>query len=111
MPDYVNFNFRAGRRSYHLIAEAIINNVITNGGYDITRNNMPFPSNKMNFTSVGVNFKYTPAFSPRLSLVAGSNYVIAGRNVGQSLTIDGALFYVLDFSRKSKSKTNNNQTK
>jgi hypothetical protein len=111
MPDAATFNFRAGFRSYHLIAEAIINNMTTLGGFDITRNNMPFPSNKMNATTAGVNFKYTPAFAPRLSLVAGGNYVIAGRNTGQSLAIDGAIFYVLDLGRKSKSNNNNNQTK
>lgn len=111
MPDVATFNFRTGLRSYHLIAEAVLTNMTTLGGFDITRNNMPFPSNKMNATTAGVNLKYTPAFAPRLSLVAGGNYVIAGRNVGQSYTVDGAIFYVLNFSRKSKSDTNNNQTK
>ena len=111
MPDMATFNFRVGLRSYHLIAEAVINNMITLGGYDITRNNMPFPSNKMNATTAGVNFKYTPGFAPRLSLVAGGNYVIAGRNVGQALTVDGAIFYVLNLGRKSKPVNNNNQTK
>jgi hypothetical protein len=111
MPDVATFNFRAGFRSYHLIAEAVINNMTTLGGFDITRNNMPFPSNKMNATTAGVNFKYTPAFAPRLSIVAGGNYVIKGRNVGETLTIDGAIFYVLNLGRKEKSNTNNNQTK
>jgi hypothetical protein len=111
MPDVATFNFRIGYRSYHLIAEAILNNMTTLGGFDITRNNMPFPSNKMNATTAGVNFKYTPAFAPRLSIVAGGNYVIKGRNVGESLTVDGAIFYVLNFGRKEKSNTNNNQTK
>jgi len=124
MPDMTTFNLRAGYRTYHLIAEAIINKMTTLGGFDMTRNNMPFPSNRMNATTAGINIKYTPAFFPRLSLVAGGSYVIDGRNfkidgvevlvprnVGQALTIDGALFYVLDFSRKSKKDTNNNQTK
>ena len=111
MPDVATFNFRAGLRTYHLIAEAVINRMITLGGNDITRNNMPFPSNRMNATTAGVNFKYTPAFAPRLSVVAGGNYVISGRNVGQSLTVDGAMFYVLNLGRKTKSDSNNNQTK
>ena len=111
IPDMATFNFRIGYRSYHLIAEAFINNMTSLNGFDITRNNFPQLGNKMNATAAGVNLKYTPAFAPRLSLVAGGSYVLNGRNVGQTLTIDGALFYVLDFSRKSKANTNNNQTK
>jgi hypothetical protein len=50
MPMQRNFNFRAGFRNHRLIAEAVLNNWTTLGGFDITRNNMPFPSNKMNAT-------------------------------------------------------------
>lgn len=111
MPDMATFNLRLGYRSYHLIAEAVLNNMTTLGGFDITRNNMPFPSNRMNATTAGVNIKYTPAFAPRLSIVGGGNYVLKGRNVGQALTVDGAIFYVLNLGRKEKKDNNNNQTK
>ncbi|MGC4035136.1 MAG: hypothetical protein QM764_04180 [Chitinophagaceae bacterium] len=111
MPDVATFNFRAGLRTYHLIAEAVVNKMKTLGGFDITRNNMPFPSNRMNAITAGVNFKYTPAFAPKLSIVAGGNYVLKGRNVGQAYTIDGAIFYVLNFGHKEKKTTNNNKTK
>ena len=110
MPNVASFNFRAGLRSYHLIAEAVFNRMVTLGGFDITRNNMPFPSNKMNATTAGVNIKYTPSFAPRLSLIGDGSYVIAGRNVGQSLSIGGAIFYVMDLGRKSKPDSNNNKT-
>jgi len=111
MPDMATFNLRFGYRSYRLIAEAVFNNMTTLGGFDITRNNMPFPSNRMNATTGGINIKYTPAFAPRLSIVGGGNYVLKGRNVGQALTVDGAIFYVLNLGRKQKTDTNNNQTK
>jgi len=110
MPDVASFNLRAGLRSYHLIAEAVFNRMVTLGGFDITRNNMPFPSNKMNATTAGVNIKYTPSFAPRLSLIGDGSYVISGRNVGQSLSIGGAIFYVMDLGRKSKPDTKNKQT-
>src|SRR5258706_3613101 len=55
MPNGTNYNFRAGFRNHRLIAEAVVNNWTTLGGFDITRNNMPFPSNRMNATTVGVN--------------------------------------------------------
>jgi hypothetical protein len=103
MPDGANFNFRAGFRNHRLIAEAVVNNWTTLGGFDITRNNMPFPSNKMNATTVGVNIKYVIPSLPQLSIVAGGNTTVAGRNVGQATTIYGSFFYVLDLSHKTKS--------
>jgi hypothetical protein len=103
MPDGANFNFRTGFRNHRLIAEAVVNNWTTLGGFDITRNNMPFPSNKMNATMVGVNIKYVIPSLPQLSIVAGGNTTVAGRNVGQSTNVYGSFFYVLDFSGKTKS--------
>lgn len=103
MPDGANFNFRAGFRNHRLIAEAVVNNWTTLGGFDITKNNMPFPSNKMNATMAGVNIKYTLPSLPQLSIVTGGMYTIAGRNVGQTTNVYGSFFYVFDFSRKTKS--------
>lgn len=103
MPDVATFNFRAGFRNHRWIAEAVINNMTTLGGFDITKNNMPFPSNKMNATMVGANFKYVLPPLPQLSIVAGGMYTVAGRNVGQTTNIYGSLFYVFDFSKKEKS--------
>lgn len=103
MPDGANFNFRAGIRNQRLIAEAIINNWTTLGGFDITRNNMPFPSNRMNATTVGVNVKYVIPSVPQLSIVAGGSTTIAGRNMGKATTVYGSFFYVFDLSRKTKS--------
>ena len=110
MPDAANFNFRAGFRNHRLIAEAVVNNWTTLGGFDITRNNMPFPSNKMNATTVGANFKYVLPPLPQLSIVAGGMYTVAGRNVGQTTNIYGSLFYVFDFSKKIKSDNNSGTT-
>jgi hypothetical protein len=103
MPDGANLNFRAGFRNQRLIAEAVINNWTTLGGFDITRNNMPFPSNKMNATTAGINVKYVLPSLPQLSIVAGGNATIAGRNVGQATTIYGSFFYVFDLGHKTKS--------
>lgn len=103
MPNAANYNFRAGFRNQRWIAEAVANIWRTLGGFDITRNNMPFPSNKMNATTVGTNFKYVLPPLPQLSIVAGGNTTVAGRNVGQATTVYGSVFYILDFSRKSTS--------
>jgi hypothetical protein len=103
MPDAVSVNFRAGYRSNRLIAEFIIDNWVTqSGGFDITKNNMPFPSNTMNALKYGFNSKYTFKKIPELSLVGGYNYVVEGRNVGKSDTFYGGLFYVINFKKTSK---------
>jgi hypothetical protein len=103
MPDGANFNFRAGFRNNRWIAEAVVNNWTTLGGFDITRNNMPFPSNRMNATSVGINLKYVLPSLPQLSIVAGGNTIVAGRNVGQVTTVYGSFFYVFNLGGKTKS--------
>ena len=105
MPNVNALNFRTGYRSNRLIAEVILADTKTLGGFDITKNNMPFPSNEMNSTSIGLNCKYEIHKVDGLSLVAGGNHVIAGRNVGQSTGFYGGLFYILDFSKKIKKKT------
>ncbi len=102
MPDVANFHVRFGYRGKTIGAEAIFMNWTTLGGFDITRNNMPFPSNRMNATTAGIGLKCNPRALPGLSVLAGGSYVLAGRNMGQSMMFNGGLFYILDFSRKLK---------
>ena len=111
MPDATNFNFRAGYRSSKLIAEAILNKFTTLGGFDISRNNMPFPSNRMNATTVGANFKIELSKNNDLAFEGGGNTTIAGRNVGQATLFYGSIFYIIDFTRSKKSNTKLNETK
>ena len=58
MPDMAGFNVRTGIRTFRVIAEAFYQQNYTLGGFDITRNNMPFPSNRMNASMVGAHVKY-----------------------------------------------------
>jgi hypothetical protein len=103
MPDAAQYQLRAGYRGKYLITEALLTNMTTLGGFDITRNNMPFPSNRMNMTSVGLHVKYTiPAFS-NLALIAGGDYVINGRNVGQNRAFHIGAFYAFYFGKHKKS--------
>jgi hypothetical protein len=107
MPDATYFNFRAGYRSSTWIIEAIADKWTTLGGFDITKNNMPFPSNKMNATKIGLHVKYDTDFVNGLSFVADASTTVAGRNVGQSSSFGGGIFYILDFSKKQKEETKN----
>src|SRR5574337_627021 len=59
MPNASYFQLRTGYRGKYLIAEALLTNMTTLGGFDTTKNNMPFPSNKMNATMIGAALKYT----------------------------------------------------
>lgn len=102
MPDAFSFNIRAGYRDKGLILEAVFDNWNTLGGFDITRNNMPFPSNDMDMSRIGFNFKYDMPFHPQLSLTGNAMTTIAGRNVGQSTGFNIGIFYVIDFSKKKK---------
>lgn len=102
MPNASNYQIRTGYRSGRMIAEAIFNQWYTLGGFDITRNNMPFPSNQMNATTAGVNIKYNLKSVDGLALIGGGNITLAGRNIGQANTVNGGVFYVLDFSKKTK---------
>lgn len=100
MPDVFTYNIRAGYRSPNFIAEAFLDNMITQGGFDITRNNMPFPSNTMNAMRLGAWLKYELNKPKGLSFIATGNYVVAGRNVGQAATIGGGIFQIIDFNKK-----------
>lgn len=102
MPNVNMLSLRTGYRSNWLIAEAIITDMKTLGGFDITRNNMPFPSNRMNATTIAANFKYEIQKVPGLSVVGGVSRVIKGRNMGQSTGFYSGLFYILNFQKKEK---------
>ncbi len=102
MPDVASFNVRAGYRDKGLIAEAVFDHWNTLGGFDITRNNMPFPSNEMDMSRIGFNFKYDMPFYPQLSLTGNAFTTVAGRNVGQSTGFNAGIFYVIDFTKKKK---------
>jgi len=102
MPDVSSFNIRAGYRDKGLIAEAVFDHWNTLGGFDITRNNMPFASNEMDMSRIGFNFKYDMPFHPQLSITGNVMTTISGKNVGQATGYNAGLFYVIDFTKKKK---------
>jgi hypothetical protein len=108
MPDMAAENLRIGYRSNRWIIEALGSNMNTLGGFDIRKNDMPFPSNKMNSTMAGAHVKYSVKQVKGLEVNAEGDYTLAGRNVGQATMFDFGVNYILDFSKKKaiKSKTN-----
>ncbi|MBS1532267.1 MAG: hypothetical protein JSU01_18340 [Bacteroidetes bacterium] len=96
LPAMSDYNFRTGYRSKYFIAEAVADISTSLGGFDIRRNDMPFPSNRMNMTSVGANFRFRPKSLYSLELSAGDDYVVNGRNVGQSNMINAGVSYIFN---------------
>ncbi len=102
MPNVSSLNLRCGYRHNDNIAEVFIEDIKTLGGFDITLNNMPFPSNRMDATRVGGAFKYNINWIDGLSLVGNISTTITGRNVGTSTGFGGGFFYIVDFNSKTK---------
>jgi hypothetical protein len=101
MPDAINLNARVGYRSTRLITELVLDNWVTqSGGFDITKNNMPFPSNTMNALKIGAHTKYTFKRIPELAIVSGFNRTATGRNVGQTNSVYAGLFYAVNFKKE-----------
>lgn len=104
MPDVTQWNLRLGYRTNKMVAEAVLDNMTTQGGFDMTRNNMPFISNRMNATRVGVHFKQEEVGLKPLTVLAGGNYTIAGRNMGQSTTLYAGLAWIFQFGKNNNTK-------
>lgn len=108
MPDVFSYMASAGLRSKFLIAEAMFSNMITQGGFDIRRNDMPFPANRMNMTTVGAHVKYTLPFYSHIELTADGSYVVHGRNVGQATNWGIGAFYIFTFNSHKNTPVNLN---
>lgn len=108
MPDAGQLMVSGGLRSKRVIAEIVAANMITLGGFDITKNNMPFPSNKMNALSVGGNLKYYFKNLKGLSVNGSANFVVDGRNVGRTKSYGAGAFYVMNFKKNQPKFPNGN---
>lgn len=100
LPNMSDYNFRAGYRSKYFIAEGVADISTSLGGFDIRKNDMPFPSNRMNMTSVGGNLRYRLKSFYGLEFSAGDDYVATGRNMGQSNMIHGGVTYIFGLSKQ-----------
>jgi Putative MetA-pathway of phenol degradation len=101
MADQLHYSLRAGYYTYRFGIEAIAEQLTTLGGFDIRRNDMMFPANKMDATRVGVITHYRIKPLKDLHLVANMSYTLDGRNVGQALTTQIGAFIAFDFNNKN----------
>ena len=80
-----------------LQTEVYVNRFTCIGGDNIRRNDMPFPTNNMQMTSVGFYGKYQPK---SFGVMARASYVTNGLNVGQSTSYSAGIAYLLNFKKK-----------
>lgn len=71
----------------------------TLGGGDIRRQDMPFVSNRMNFSRIGAMVNVPVPKMDTLAARFQYGYTVAGRNVGQSTTMTVGLDYRLRFGQ------------
>ncbi len=91
MPDVQETAVTLGYRGHGLIAPVTLTRQKTLGGGDIRRQDMPFVSNRMDFTSIGGHVQYQLPMLKVVSLQVGASHVLTGRNVGQSTAVMGGL--------------------
>ena len=100
MPNVFDVFVTAGYHKQALQVEASYTQQNTLGGGDIRRQDMPFVSNRMNYSKVGALVMYYLPWPKYLAARAAVNYTVAGRNVGQSTTVMGGLMYTFFLTKQ-----------
>ena len=91
MPNTIDYVGSAGLMRPRLMVSGFFSQQRTLGGGDIRRQDMPFVSNRMNFSKTG-GMAMVPLFAG-LEAQGSVAYTLNGRNVGQSVTVTAGLFY------------------
>ena len=97
MPDVFDWKVSTGIRKKRFFIPVSISQQRTLGGSDIRRQDMPFVSNRMNFTKADAAFMYGLTVPTDLAVQIGASRILSGRNVGQSTTITAGLFHTFHF--------------
>lgn len=100
LPNVFDYFLSAGYKKGPLQAEVNFAQQGMLHGGDIRRQDMPFVSNKMNFSKAGVLVMYYLPKSRNFAVRGAASYTVAGRNVGQSTTLMAGLLYTFHFSKQ-----------
>lgn len=95
MPDVSDLVVSAGYQGGRLCLPVSLIEQRTLGGGDIRRQDMPFVSNRMNFTRVRAQAMYTLPTFPAAAVHLGAMRTLRGRNVGRATTFTGGVTYAL----------------
>lgn len=91
MPDVTESALTLGYSGHGIFAPLTLVQQRTLGGGDIRRQDMPFVSNRMNFTRVDAHVRYAVPRSRGVLLMLGASRVLTGRNVGQAASVTAGL--------------------
>ena len=91
MPDVAESALTLGYQGHGIFAPLTHVQQRTLGGGDIRRQDMPFVSNRMNFTRIDAHVRYAVPRSRGVLLMLGASQVLAGRNVGQATSVTAGL--------------------
>lgn len=97
MPDVFDYAVSAGYRKNGLHIPISFSQQSTLGGGDIRRQDMPFVSNRMNFSKLDALVMYSLLTSKNLAVRVAGTYVVGGRNVSQATTVTAGLMYTFHF--------------
>ena len=88
MPDVADFTAAAGYQDARWCLPVMLVTQHTRGGGDIRRQDMPFVSNRMDFTRLQARVMFTPPQARGgLQLQAGAMRTLSGRNVGRATAV------------------------
>jgi hypothetical protein len=93
MPDVADFAISFGYLKHDLNTNFTFSQQSTKGGGDIRRQDMPFVSNRMNFSRVGGMAMYPVPKLRTLAFYLSGGYTVDGRNVGQAGSFAAGLLY------------------
>lgn len=93
MPNVSDYVASGGYMKRRLMAALSFSQQRTLGGGDIRRQDMPFVSNRMNFSKVGAMVMTPLPKLGNLAVQLGYAYTLDGRNVGQSTAFTAGLLY------------------
>ncbi len=97
MPGLFDWKVSAGFRKKRFFVPVSIVQQRTLGGGDIRRQDMPFVSNRMNYTKAEAMVMYGLSVPTDLALQLGASRTLSGRNVGQATMITFGAFHTFRF--------------
>ncbi|MCE6992581.1 hypothetical protein [Dyadobacter sp. CY323] len=99
VPNAYDAAARLGYLKHGLQAEGFLEYGACDGGDNIRRNDMPFPTNNMKSTVVGAYAKFQPK---NIGVTARAAYVLQGTNVGQSTNLSAGVLYQFRYAKSDK---------
>jgi hypothetical protein len=99
MPNVLDFTFSLGYVNKGLETKLSYIQQDTQGGGDIRRQDMPFVSNRMNYSKAELLLMYYLPKPKYFALRGSYTYTLTGRNVGQSQAVMAGILYTFHFSK------------